>query len=185
MIIDFDVHHGNGTSDAFYDDPDIFFLSTHQVLYSCFLCLWHLFVQLGVELYHERVFVFHVWCSLEATLVLVRSMKSDKVMVKAQHSTFLCLVAQVTTQWGVHLMRSLLHRLIEISQVRSSYPSLKSRLFSSWTSWEITRWLYETVDLLRNELVATNIEVRREWSRVLLVLFSLGIEIQHADHWTT
>ncbi|TVU51128.1 hypothetical protein EJB05_02535, partial [Eragrostis curvula] len=30
MIIDFDVHHGNGTCDAFYDDPDIFFLSTHQ-----------------------------------------------------------------------------------------------------------------------------------------------------------
>ncbi|RWR92791.1 histone deacetylase 14 [Cinnamomum micranthum f. kanehirae] len=30
LIIDFDVHHGNGTSDAFYDDPDIFFLSTHQ-----------------------------------------------------------------------------------------------------------------------------------------------------------
>ncbi|XP_071728855.1 histone deacetylase 14, chloroplastic-like [Rutidosis leptorrhynchoides] len=30
FIIDFDVHHGNGTSDAFYDDPDIFFLSTHQ-----------------------------------------------------------------------------------------------------------------------------------------------------------
>ncbi|GMH06705.1 hypothetical protein Nepgr_008545 [Nepenthes gracilis] len=30
FIIDFDVHHGNGTSDAFYEDPDIFFLSTHQ-----------------------------------------------------------------------------------------------------------------------------------------------------------
>ncbi|KAF9599732.1 hypothetical protein IFM89_001678 [Coptis chinensis] len=30
FIIDFDVHHGNGTCDAFYDDPDIFFLSTHQ-----------------------------------------------------------------------------------------------------------------------------------------------------------
>ncbi|XP_078156726.1 histone deacetylase 14 [Carex rostrata] len=30
LIIDFDVHHGNGTHDAFYDDPDIFFLSTHQ-----------------------------------------------------------------------------------------------------------------------------------------------------------
>ncbi|KAJ1685884.1 hypothetical protein LUZ63_017274 [Rhynchospora breviuscula] len=30
LIIDFDVHHGNGTNDAFYDDPDIFFLSTHQ-----------------------------------------------------------------------------------------------------------------------------------------------------------
>ncbi|KAJ3671614.1 hypothetical protein LUZ60_007693 [Juncus effusus] len=31
LIIDFDVHHGNGTNDAFYDDPHIFFLSTHQV----------------------------------------------------------------------------------------------------------------------------------------------------------
>ncbi|KAJ4833522.1 Histone deacetylase 14 [Turnera subulata] len=30
LIIDFDVHHGNGTNDAFYDDPDIFFLSVHQ-----------------------------------------------------------------------------------------------------------------------------------------------------------
>lgn len=32
FIIDFDVHHGNGTNDAFYEDPDIFFLSTHQVI---------------------------------------------------------------------------------------------------------------------------------------------------------
>lgn len=30
FIIDFDVHHGNGTNDAFYEDPNIFFLSTHQ-----------------------------------------------------------------------------------------------------------------------------------------------------------
>ncbi|XP_022133152.1 histone deacetylase 14 isoform X4 [Momordica charantia] len=30
FIIDFDAHHGNGTSDAFYDDSDILFLSTHQ-----------------------------------------------------------------------------------------------------------------------------------------------------------
>ncbi|KFK29968.1 hypothetical protein AALP_AA7G200700 [Arabis alpina] len=30
FIIDFDVHHGNGTNDAFAEDPDIFFLSTHQ-----------------------------------------------------------------------------------------------------------------------------------------------------------
>lgn len=37
FIIDFDVHHGNGTNDAFYEDPDIFFLSTHQVSnnFSC------------------------------------------------------------------------------------------------------------------------------------------------------
>ncbi|GJS48688.1 histone deacetylase 14 [Tanacetum coccineum] len=30
FIIDFDVYHANGTNDVFYDDPDIFFLSTHQ-----------------------------------------------------------------------------------------------------------------------------------------------------------
>ena len=30
LIVDFDVHHGNGTQDAFYDDPSIFFISTHQ-----------------------------------------------------------------------------------------------------------------------------------------------------------
>ncbi|KAJ0570914.1 putative histone deacetylase [Helianthus annuus] len=30
FIIDFDVHHWNGTNDVFYDDPNIFFLSTHQ-----------------------------------------------------------------------------------------------------------------------------------------------------------
>jgi acetoin utilization deacetylase AcuC-like enzyme len=34
FIIDFDVHHGNGTNDAFYDDPDVFFLSFHQVRYK-------------------------------------------------------------------------------------------------------------------------------------------------------
>jgi acetoin utilization deacetylase AcuC-like enzyme len=30
MIVDFDVHHGNGTQDVFYDDPDVLFISTHQ-----------------------------------------------------------------------------------------------------------------------------------------------------------
>jgi acetoin utilization deacetylase AcuC-like enzyme len=30
MIVDFDVHHGNGTQDAFYNDPSVLFLSTHQ-----------------------------------------------------------------------------------------------------------------------------------------------------------
>jgi acetoin utilization deacetylase AcuC-like enzyme len=30
MIVDYDVHHGNGTQDTFYDDPDVMFLSTHQ-----------------------------------------------------------------------------------------------------------------------------------------------------------
>ncbi len=29
-IIDFDVHHGNGTQDILYEDPDILFISSHQ-----------------------------------------------------------------------------------------------------------------------------------------------------------
>ena len=30
MIIDFDVHHGNGTQEIFYDDSSVFYFSTHQ-----------------------------------------------------------------------------------------------------------------------------------------------------------
>ena len=30
MIVDWDVHHGNGTQDIFYADPSVFFFSTHQ-----------------------------------------------------------------------------------------------------------------------------------------------------------
>ena len=29
-VVDWDVHHGNGTQDAFLDDPSVFFLSLHQ-----------------------------------------------------------------------------------------------------------------------------------------------------------
>lgn len=29
-IVDFDVHHGNGTQDIFYHDPGVLFISTHQ-----------------------------------------------------------------------------------------------------------------------------------------------------------
>ena len=29
-ILDWDVHHGNGTQDAFFDDPDVLFISIHQ-----------------------------------------------------------------------------------------------------------------------------------------------------------
>ncbi len=30
LIIDWDVHHGNGTQAAFYDDPSVFYFSIHQ-----------------------------------------------------------------------------------------------------------------------------------------------------------
>lgn len=30
LIVDYDVHHGNGTQDAFYDDDSVLFFSTHQ-----------------------------------------------------------------------------------------------------------------------------------------------------------
>ena len=29
-VVDFDVHHGNGTQAAFWNDPDLFYASTHQ-----------------------------------------------------------------------------------------------------------------------------------------------------------
>lgn len=29
-IVDWDVHHGNGTQDIFYEDPNVLFISTHQ-----------------------------------------------------------------------------------------------------------------------------------------------------------
>jgi acetoin utilization deacetylase AcuC-like enzyme len=33
MIMDWDVHHGNGTQDSFYEDPSVLFVSTHQFPY--------------------------------------------------------------------------------------------------------------------------------------------------------
>lgn len=30
LIVDFDVHHGNGTEDIFYKDPSVLYISTHQ-----------------------------------------------------------------------------------------------------------------------------------------------------------
>jgi acetoin utilization deacetylase AcuC-like enzyme len=30
MIVDFDVHHGNGTQSSFYDDPSVLYVSTHR-----------------------------------------------------------------------------------------------------------------------------------------------------------
>jgi acetoin utilization deacetylase AcuC-like enzyme len=32
-IVDWDVHHGNGTQDAFYEDPRVLFVSLHQYPY--------------------------------------------------------------------------------------------------------------------------------------------------------
>jgi len=32
-IVDYDVHHGNGTQHAFYDDPHVLFISSHQFPY--------------------------------------------------------------------------------------------------------------------------------------------------------
>ncbi len=30
LLVDYDAHHGNGTQDIFYNDPDVFFVSFHQ-----------------------------------------------------------------------------------------------------------------------------------------------------------
>ena len=31
LVADWDVHHGNGTQEAFYDDPSVFYFSTHEL----------------------------------------------------------------------------------------------------------------------------------------------------------
>ncbi len=33
LIMDWDVHHGNGTQDSFYQDPSVLYISTHQYPY--------------------------------------------------------------------------------------------------------------------------------------------------------
>ena len=33
LILDWDVHHGNGTQHSFYDDPSVLYISTHQYPY--------------------------------------------------------------------------------------------------------------------------------------------------------
>lgn len=33
LIVDWDLHHGNGTQNAFYQDPDVLYFSTHQFPY--------------------------------------------------------------------------------------------------------------------------------------------------------
>jgi acetoin utilization deacetylase AcuC-like enzyme len=36
LIVDWDVHHGNGTQDIFYEEPRVFFLSIHQFQFPFF-----------------------------------------------------------------------------------------------------------------------------------------------------
>jgi acetoin utilization deacetylase AcuC-like enzyme len=36
LVIDFDVHHGNGTQEIFYDDPNVLFISLHLYLSGFF-----------------------------------------------------------------------------------------------------------------------------------------------------
>lgn len=40
-IIDPDLHHGNGTQDAFYDDPSVLYISTHQYPFYPGTGDWH------------------------------------------------------------------------------------------------------------------------------------------------
>lgn len=65
FIIDFDVHHGNGTNDAFYEDPDVFFLSTHQVSHKQQFFVTYLLLNLYS---YFKIFVLSFAASLDLML---------------------------------------------------------------------------------------------------------------------
>lgn len=39
LIVDWDVHHGNGTQKMFWEDPRVLVFSVHRYIYTCDLCL--------------------------------------------------------------------------------------------------------------------------------------------------
>jgi acetoin utilization deacetylase AcuC-like enzyme len=47
LVLDWDVHHGNGTQQIFYDDPSVLFISLHQ--YPLWPPGWGTIDQLGVD----------------------------------------------------------------------------------------------------------------------------------------
>lgn len=45
LIIDWDIHHGNGIQKEFYDDPDVLYISLHRYMYDS----GHLFFPASME----------------------------------------------------------------------------------------------------------------------------------------
>lgn len=41
LIVDWDVHHGNGTQKMFWKDPRVLFFSVHRYAYSSFDAAYH------------------------------------------------------------------------------------------------------------------------------------------------
>ncbi len=72
MIVDFDVHHGNGTQDAFYDDPAVLYLSMHQFPFYPGTGDWH---ETGSGKGKETIINVPLppWCGDEEYLEIFRS----------------------------------------------------------------------------------------------------------------
>lgn len=76
MIIDFDVHHGNGTQDVFYEDNQVLFLSIHQKGIFPFSGDPHETGKGKGEGYSVNVPVFSQFGDTEYTFLLGRLMQS-------------------------------------------------------------------------------------------------------------
>ena len=62
LIIDFDVCYGSQTSSTFYDDPDVLYLSTHEV--SNNLTKFHSFIYF----YNQTFYIYmNIFYSIEIT----------------------------------------------------------------------------------------------------------------------
>jgi len=55
MIIDFDVHHGNGTQDTFWEDDTVFYFSSHQAFAYPDTVLYGVKISKGAEIFISTI----------------------------------------------------------------------------------------------------------------------------------
>ena len=68
-VVDYDVHHGNGTEQCFWNDPDALFISIHQVfiyyIYSSKGTYIHTYIHTDIHLY--------IHCGFKSSMVLTHN----------------------------------------------------------------------------------------------------------------
>ena len=76
-VVDYDVHHGNGTEQCFWNDPDALFISIHQVTYPK-MAPWKALAFISVVLYYRTTTTRQ---TQEGSSILVRLFNSAVCVV--------------------------------------------------------------------------------------------------------